>query len=367
MDGSSAGAVSSYTFTNVQASHTISASFTLEIHQIAAIATTGGSISPSGIVNVLHGYDQAFTITADTGYHILDVTVDGPSVGAVSSYTFISVQYDHNIVATFEADTYIITASAGTGGSITPSGSVVVNYGDDQEFTIEADTGYDIADVLVDGSSAGAVSSYTFTNVQASHTISASFTLEIHQIAAIATTGGSISPSGIVNVLHGYDQAFTITADTGYHILDVTVDGPSVGAVSSYTFISVQYDHNIVATFEADTYTITASAGTGGSITPQDAVTVNYGADQTFTITADTGYHIADVLVDGSSVGAVSSYTFTNVVADHTIQAQFAENPLRLWMPFNDTTVPIPRCVKLRQCRNTLQRGSLGINLRRRL
>ena len=51
---------------------------------------------------------------------------------------------------------------------------------------------------------------------------------------------------------------------------------------------------------------------------------VNYGADQAFTITPDARYHVADVLVDGVSVGAVTSYTFTNVTANHTIAATFA-------------------------------------------
>jgi len=70
-------------------------------------------------------------------------------------------------------------------------------------------------------------------------------------------------------------------------------------------------------------YTITASAGSHGSISPSGGVTVNQGSDESFTITPDTGYSIADVLVDGSSVGAVSSYTFTNVTQDHTIYATF--------------------------------------------
>ena len=72
------------------------------------------------------------------------------------------------------------------------------------------------------------------------------------------------------------------------------------------------------------TFTITASAGTGGSIDPSGAVSVDYGADQSFTITPGTGYHVADVLVDGTSVGAVTTYTFENVAADHTIAASFA-------------------------------------------
>lgn len=77
-----------------------------------------------------------------------------------------------------------------------------------------------------------------------------------------------------------------------------------------------------------DYYTITASAGTGGSISPSGSVSVREGRDKTFTITPDSGYHISDVLVDGKSVGAVTSYTFENVQKKHTIEAVFAkDNP----------------------------------------
>jgi hypothetical protein len=72
------------------------------------------------------------------------------------------------------------------------------------------------------------------------------------------------------------------------------------------------------------TFTITSSVGEHGSISPSGVVTVDQGANQTFTITADVGYQIANVRVDGVSVGAVSSYTFTNVIANHTISASFA-------------------------------------------
>ena len=69
---------------------------------------------------------------------------------------------------------------------------------------------------------------------------------------------------------------------------------------------------------------ITATAGEHGAIDPEGTVTVPKGESKTFTITPDSGYHIKDVLVDGKSVGAVSTYTFENVVDNHTIHATFA-------------------------------------------
>ena len=79
----------------------------------------------------------------------------------------------------------------------------------------------------------------------------------------------------------------------------------------------------VVWQVDAQTFTITASAGTGGSISPNGSVFVAEGSDKVFTITPNSGYHIADVQVDGISVGAVSTYTFTDVVANHTISATF--------------------------------------------
>ncbi len=325
VDGVSVGAVTSYTFTGVAADHTIAASFSGITYTITASAGTGGAISPTGAVAVAWGADKTFAITAEPCFDVADVLVDGASVGAVASYTFLNVTGDHTIVASFAAKTYTITASAGPGGSITPAGAVVVGCGADQGFAIAADPGSSLVDVLVDGVSVGAVASYTFTGVSADHTIAASFSTIMYTITASAGTGGAISPAGAVAVAWGTDKTFAITADGCYDIADVVVDGASVGAVASYTFLNVTGDHTIAASFVAKTYTITATAGAGGTITPSGAVVVACGADQAFTIAPTGGLSIVDVVVDGTSVGAVGSYTFTGVSANHTITATFAD------------------------------------------
>ena len=73
-----------------------------------------------------------------------------------------------------------------------------------------------------------------------------------------------------------------------------------------------------------DSLTITASAGANGAISPSGGVSVPRGQNQTFTITPNAGYRVLDVLVDSSSVGPVTQYTFTNVQGDHTIAASFS-------------------------------------------
>jgi len=228
--------------------------------------------------------------------------------------------------AQFTIHTYTITATAETGGSITPSGAIQINYGGYKNFTITPTTGYHITDVLVDGGSIGAASWYNFTNVITNHSISASFAINQYKISASAGTHGTITPNGDVTVTYGSYQNFTITPDVGNHVQTVLVDSGSIGAVTWYNFTNIQANHTISASFTINTYTITASASAGGTITPNGDITVDYGAYQNFSVAADTGYHIADVVVDSVSQGARSWYNFTNVQADHTISASFALN-----------------------------------------
>lgn len=296
-------------------------------YNITSSATTGGSIDPDGTEVVAPGGTQSYSITTDTGYEISDVVVDGSSVGTVTSYTFSNVDDNHTIIASFSPIIYTISGSSGAGGTISPSGNVDVSHGENQTFTITPNTGYEISNVVVDGSSVGASSWHTFTNVVSDHDIRASFTPMVYTISASADTGGTISPSGDISVTYGGGQSFTISPETGYSIYDVTVDGTSVGAVTSYDFIDVSANHSINASFIS--YTIIATASANGVISPSGDVIVGGGADQTFSITPNTGYVVGDVVVDGNSVidtlSDEKSYTFYTISEDHTIYASFIE------------------------------------------
>jgi hypothetical protein len=222
--------------------------------------------------------------------------------------------------------TYTLAASAGTGGSITPSGSIAVIQGGSQTLTIARNPGYTISNVKVDGVSVGAVTSYTFSNVTANHTIAASFAANITNYTLSITKTGSgtgtvtNSPSG-TTFTQGTSVTLTATPNT-----NSTFTGWSGACSGTSTTCAVTMNANssVTATFALKSYTITASGGTGGSIGPSGTVTLTNGASQTFTIARNPGYTIADVKVDGVSVGAVTSYTFSNVTASHTIAASFA-------------------------------------------
>jgi len=223
-------------------------------------------------------------------------------------------------------NTFAITASAGSGGGISPAGTVAVNQGGNQTFTITPAACNQVANVLVDGVSQGAITTYTFTNVQAAHTISATFSaLGPYAIVASAGANGSITPAGSTNVTCGGSQAYTITPASCYHVAGVLVDGVSQGAITTYTFSNVTATHTISATFAINgPFTITASSGVNGTVTPAGPTSVACGGSQGYTIAPAANYHVASVLVDGVSVGSPTSYTFSGVSASHTLSATFA-------------------------------------------
>jgi hypothetical protein len=84
---------------------------------------------------------------------------------------------------------------------------------------------------------------------------------------------------------------------------------------------------SVAATFTLKTFTINATAGPNGSISPQGTVTLNYGSGQSFTIPPASGYEVYDVQVDGVSLGNVTSYQFGNVISNHTIATTFSALP----------------------------------------
>lgn len=123
---------------------------------------------------------------------------------------------------------FIITATAGANGSITPSGSTTVASGNNQTYAISANTGYKVASVLVDGTSVGAVTTYTFSNVTGSHTISATFA----DINAVVTKVGDINGDGKVDE---YDFSIMMS-QWGQTGTNLSADLNKDGKVDEYDF-----------------------------------------------------------------------------------------------------------------------------------
>jgi hypothetical protein len=246
---------------------------------IQAVADPGGTINPSGSVTVRYGGSQGFTIYPAVGSYLVDVIVDGNSVNpppplyGVYTYTFTDVTSDRTIRAIVQPNP-IIELSAGTGGTIFPSGTQSVSYGSDFLITITPGLGYFVSNLLIDGVSIDPFAGYLLENITEDHTVTAFFSQEKPQgfYNIIATSGpeggGIIKPFGINEVKPLKNKTFSIKPSKGYHIKDVVVDGQSKGPLSRYSFTLVSASHTIDATFDTKkTLTITKTGSGQGTIT----------------------------------------------------------------------------------------------------
>jgi hypothetical protein len=251
-------------------------------YAITATAGAGGKISPVGVTTVNMGGNQTYTITPNPGYHIADVMV-GPtggtlsSVGAVSSYLISNITANTTIAATFAPNpSYTITASAGPNGTISPLGSVSVLGGTNKKFTITPNTGYRLYELFIDGvKQEYPRNPYTFTNVQAAHTIDVTFVLDVYNIIVTAATGGSVTVTGTaitptlpvtvnggesstITVNPGVSITLMITADPGRSVRSVIdiahdIEGDKSSAkygITTYTLSNIRKDHDINVYFK---------------------------------------------------------------------------------------------------------------------
>ena len=308
----------------------------LKTHNILASAGEGGSIGPSGTVEVFHGFNQPFNIEPANCYEIDDVIVDGNSKGPETEYTFYDVREEgHSIDATFKKITYTITATAGEGGSIDPSGDVngdvIVDCGSTPTFTIIPDQCYTVADVLVDGQSVGALTSYTFLPVHKDYEIEATFVELTYTLTATAGEGGSIDPSSVTVPCNG-SGTFTITTDEGYVLVDVLKDGVpetgvSTGPVVTHTIYNVQDDHDIHAVFKkleawAERYNNDAVNGNdGGTDIAADSLGNSYVTGTSLGRTTGEDFYTIIYASDGTEVlgdradGPAHDGDFANAIA----------------------------------------------------
>ena len=149
-----------------------------------------------------------------------------------------------------------------------------------------------------------------------------------YQIVVTQTANGVIAPD-TSSYNAGSTPSFTITPDSGYHIASVTTNAGAQALTSPYVFPALSADETLTATFAINTYTITVAQTANGVIAPGTG-TVNYGATPTYTITPNSGYHIASITANGGSVTVTTpagqSYPFSAVSADGSLTATFAAN-----------------------------------------
>ena len=151
--------------------------------------------------------------------------------------------------------------------------------------------------------------------------ISSLFDMYKISISVNPSNSGTTNPSGNINAKKGGEISVSAIPSSNYHFTGWT--GDVISSDNPLLVTNVTKNMDITANFAINTYSINALAGANGSISPTGTVTVAHGSSQIFTIAPDAGYLLASVLVDGLSIGVVTSYTFSNVITDHSISASF--------------------------------------------
>jgi hypothetical protein len=223
------------------------------------------------------------------------------------------------VPATFTLKTYTITTTAGTGGSISPSGSVSVNHGASQTFTITPNTNYGVASVLVDGNSVGVVTTYTFTNVTANRTIAATFAINTFTVTALAPGGNGTIVCDPTSVSYGGSSQCTITPSAGYKLESLTDNNTDVlGSVSNniYTISNVISGHTLIASFAVNTSVpIAVASVSSGSINSGSSLTISHttsGSDRLMLVgvslrPTSNNYSVASITYNGVALTKVGS------------------------------------------------------------
>jgi hypothetical protein len=339
VDGVNIGAPSSYTFVNVTQEHTLQVIFATETFTITATHEGGGVesyITPSGVATVAYDeHSEIYVFVSAIGYHTQSVLIDGvndPLAAEEGMYRFMNVKANHTIHVVFAEDNFTITASASAGGSISPAGAITVSYGAEKTFFFQPNLGYKLARVLINGindENAVMLGTYTFENVTQDHTIEAQFEKILYDVIYEEVLGALVVPvdGSVSRVEYGGKYKFTVELLEGYTQSNIIVRANNMvinPAGGVYAINNIATDQYITISGVAlNQYKITSIAYNGGTIAPAGTFVVTHGENLTFDMIPNVDYKISDVLVNGTSVGAVATYLFNDIRTDGKIEAYF--------------------------------------------
>lgn len=337
----------SYTIPNVQADHTVAVEFA-PYYVVTINGTAGGTVDPAGDNELFTDEDLPVTITPDVDYMVAtamlgdaDVLDELSPVGD-DSYTYLVADLTANTIFDIEFSMFhIVSASVGVGGSVSHPGDTKVPVGGDLNVIITPDEGFKLTSLFVDGEELiteplDGPYSYLFSEVDANAEISVAFT-EYFVVTVNETGGGLITHEGENHVLTG--EELSVIIDPGENAIfdraflngdPLYVEDLEVIGVNLYRY----YITNVTEAMTFDVvftplYTISTSSNAGGSVAPVEKVIS--GESRDVTMTANAGYRLTSLLVDGGEIlpagfVPVASYThtLTNVDKDYSIEAVFS-------------------------------------------
>jgi hypothetical protein len=221
-----------------------------------------GTISPSDAISIDSGSSQSFSAAPASGYTVDVWKLDGTTVQTGGTvYALSNITSAHTLTVQFKAQavqTYTVAASVSSGnGTISPSGSLMINSGSSQSFSAAPASGYTVDVWKLDGTTVQTGGTfYALSNITSAHTVTVQFKAQAVQTytvtASVSSGNGIISPSGIITITSGSGQQFTASPSTGYTVNIWTLDGTTVQTGGTiYALSNVTAAHTVTVQFKS--------------------------------------------------------------------------------------------------------------------
>ncbi|MBQ9438163.1 MAG: InlB B-repeat-containing protein [Lachnospiraceae bacterium] len=286
----------------------------------------GGMVSGGG--NIEKGKSATLNAVANNGYQFSGWYNGSTEVSRSANYVTSALSQDISYTAKFTKTRIKVRLSVDNDKRGWVDGDGTYNVGSDVRIRAEAKDGYSFDGWYQNGKRVSTSREWKLTNLQKDVSYEARFNGGRYEVSVSANPshGGTVSGQG------RYDKESTInlkaTPKDGYRFKGWMLNNQIVSGSTEYQIRKLDRDMSFTALFEssnATTYTINSGlANQGGVIAPSGALSVEKGRSVTYTMVPSSGYKILAVAVDGTQVGAVSTYTFSNVTANHTIAVAFA-------------------------------------------
>ncbi|MCR5605111.1 MAG: InlB B-repeat-containing protein [Lachnospiraceae bacterium] len=252
-DGVVVSTAVNYKVTDVNYNMNITAKFKQNYVTITAMPENDQAGSVVGGGNFIYGGKTILSAVANKGYVFVGWKEGDVIISNSPSLEIANLTYNRKIIAIFSRTNYTVTLSCSPfqGGSVSGGGTFKV--GESAVISAKPATGFLFQGWTVNNQIVSRELTYKIDKVVNDYSLTAVFIPEgvvVHKMTAgVATTGGTISPSGVVSVARGSSITYTITPKSGFAILAVAVDNVQVGPVPTYTFSDIKSDHAIAAAF----------------------------------------------------------------------------------------------------------------------
>ncbi len=297
--------------------------------RVEASPDNGGTVYGSGIVE--EGGYAVISAAPHNGFVFEGWSQDGNIVSRNSQFVVNNIRNDRTYTAVFRPVSCRINVHVNNSNAGTATESRTIGYGESITLEASAKDGYQFDYWLENGIIVSTDTKLQLNKVTQARDLTAMFSQNKFHLTLNCSPADTGSLSGQGTYAKGSNIKITADPFQGYQFVGWTENGNIISRDREYFVNNITRDMCLSAAFEkktAVTYIMAASiTSPNGAITPKGRTTVAEGSGIVYSITPGSGYQISAVYVDGNPIGAVSSYSFTDIKDNHTIVADFAPLP----------------------------------------